>query len=195
LFRSAGTCREGRKGCGTTCTCTCTCTSTSTSTEALISYYNGYIDMTADSTIELEEGGSSETHCACCGKVSQTVHGYLYDANGRTSVYFIRFSEGHVELLPDALLCFGGWGEGGTPSQRISLSFKLELVGNSHVELRHYAPEDSPWFGEEQLGQFSTADRFSESDLAYCSRLMLFVVGTDIRVRKFAEQTNKPVRG
>jgi hypothetical protein len=132
---------------------------------------------------ELELGGGHSHACQCCGAYSHMLHGFLYASNEATTVYFLWFSDGHGEALPNALLSLGGWGEAATSERRVCIAFRLQLGPSGELTLVHHAPEDSPWFGEAELGEPLAAERFTAAELAHFGALIRFALTHDGRLK------------
>ena len=59
--------------------------------------------MSTTSTFWNESTG----HCACCGRISKKIWGDLSDANGTQAAYFVHWTVGAPEHLPNIELVLG----------------------------------------------------------------------------------------
>lgn len=75
--------------------------------------------------LAVELGALAKHSCSCCGRESETVHGYLYDESGTTTVYFAGYTYGHHERRANLLLSVGAWGEGTAPTDRIAIAMQV----------------------------------------------------------------------
>jgi len=75
-------------------------------------------------SLEVEQAGDSTGHCACCGRTSRTVWGYVHEADGPTlAAYFVRWTDGHIEETgANVDLVLGGWGDGTSRAGRACVS-------------------------------------------------------------------------
>ncbi len=131
--------------------------------------------------------GDTATHqCPCCGRESTTVHGYLYDETGETSVYFAGYAHGHPERRANMVVSIGGWGEGMMPADRKSIALQVVFDGRSK-KFVFPAAETSPWYGEEFLGQMKEATQLSEGDRLRFCELARVATEKDPRVAWYLE--------
>ena len=139
---------------------------------------------TTDLAIEL---GETATHwCPCCERESETVHGYIWDPTGTTSVYFAGYTQGHPELRANLLLSVGGWGEGTTPADR--RAFALQVVAsNQELTFTFPEPETSPWYGDELLGANVDPQQISQKEREEVRDLARFAIENDQRVAQYLE--------
>ena len=134
--------------------------------------------------LEIELGGVASYECPCCKLDSLTVHGFLYDSNGATSVYFAGYTHGHPNRRANLVLSVGGWGEGTTPADRKAIAMQAFL--DDHGMTFTFPPsETSPWYGEDFLGAMSSPEQLSTQDRARSQELARAVVEKDPRVAEY----------
>jgi len=143
--------------------------------------------MANGSGLSLELGDIATHQCPCCGRESNTVHGFLYDDTGETSVYFAGYAHGHPERRANMVLSVGGWGEGTTPSDRESVALQVVVDGRSKVFV-FPAAETSPWYGETFLGQMRAPEQLSEDDRVRFRELARIAAEKDPRVAAYLER-------
>jgi hypothetical protein len=134
--------------------------------------------------LSIELGEAAAYQCACCGRQSETVHGYLYDESGATSVYFAGYTQGHPERRVNVALSIGGWGEGTTPSDREASA--LQVLADDHGRQYVFPPaETSPWYHEAFLGRMKSPDQLSREERARLQELAKAAVEKDPRVASY----------
>ena len=62
--------------------------------------------------LSVEPTGESHGHCDCCGNVSRTVWGYVHEAEKTVAAYFVHWTVGSAEHLPNLDFLIGTWGDG-----------------------------------------------------------------------------------
>lgn len=78
--------------------------------------------------LKVEEGGESDrAECACCGKSSRSVNGYIFDSEGPIAAYFVHWTEGALNHDPNIDIIVGRWGEGSGPEARCGVSIRYRL--------------------------------------------------------------------
>ena len=132
--------------------------------------------------IEIELGERAEPHpCACCGRVSHTVWGYVHRNGVPTAVYYAGWSEGHPDNGVKFVIGMGRWGEGSSAQDRVALFLHYHVLENGPAFMvinrgdtafadteaflgRALAREEAlahPWI----KAVFNIADRIIEDDL------------------------------
>ena len=136
--------------------------------------------------LEIELGGVSRYECPCCKLDSHTVHGFLYESNGTTSVYFAGYTHGHPMRRANLILSVGGWGDGTTPADRKAVAMQA-LLGDQGITFTFPPSETSPWYGEDFLGIILSPEQLSTQDRARYQELASAVVAKDPRVAGYLE--------
>ena len=140
------------------------------------------VNMETDANIEL---GDAATHdCHCCGKKSETVHGFLYGRDGATSVYFAGYTHGHPERRANMLLSVGGWREGTTEADRRAVALQATAEAG-RVTFNFPPPETSPWFGKVFLGSMQSPDELSDDERRRLVTMAQIIVNQDPRVGSY----------
>jgi hypothetical protein len=139
-----------------------------------------------DTGLEIELGDLATHRCPCCERASETVHGFLYDRSGATSVYFAGYTHGHPERRANMALSIGGWGEGTTPADRRAIA--LEVVCADLEMVFTFPPaETSPWYRTELLGNMLSPEQLSEDERALYRGLARVAIEGDPRVARNLE--------
>ncbi len=137
------------------------------------------VDLVQGLGVEL--GETAQFACPCCGRNSDTVHGFLYTPSGETCVYFGGYTHGHPERRANMLLSSGGWGEGNDSEERIAVGLQALFDGPDPTFL--FPPvEKSPWFGQDFLGRMLAPEELVASEKARYRRLALFAIENDPRL-------------
>ena len=136
--------------------------------------------------LAIELGDVAKHHCPCCEKESETVHGYLYDTTGATSVYLAGYTHGHPERRTNMVLSVGGWGEGTTPADRTAIALQV-CSANGELVFAFPPAETSPWYHEDFLGEMLRPEDLSEEDRVRYRSLARVAVQKDSRVSGYLE--------
>lgn len=140
--------------------------------------------MDNEADVKIEMGDAAPYLCPCCGKQSETVHGYLYRPDGTTSVYFAGYTHGHPERRANMVLSVGGWGEGIAPGDRKAIA--LQATSQSGVITFSFPPpEASPWFGKAFLGAMVSPEGLSSDERQRIVSLSKIAVAQDHRVASY----------
>ena len=135
-------------------------------------------------TLSIETAEQTFHGCPCCGAVSETIHGYLFDDTGATVVYFAGYTPEHQEQAADLILSVGEWGEETSPDERQTVAAQLHTTTEGVVVV-FSDPQASPWFGETFLGRPLLSETFSMYDRQYYSSLLSFVAAKDPRLSRY----------
>jgi hypothetical protein len=89
--------------------------------------------MTDEQIVAAKFWNESSGHCDCCGRQSKTIWGDLSDTAGTKAIYFVQWTVGGPEHLPNVDLVLGPWGEGSEPTDRmlVSLAYQPRQGGGS----------------------------------------------------------------
>ncbi len=60
--------------------------------------------------LSVEPTGESHGLCECCGKASRTVWGYVHESERTIAAYFVHWTVGESEHLPNLDFLIGTWG-------------------------------------------------------------------------------------
>lgn len=132
---------------------------------------------------KIEVGDAAEpSACECCGKTTLSSHGFLYEAGEPRGLYFAQWTEGHPERGMLLTVSLGAWGPGSSADQRRSLAFRCQMPP-AGTEVRPVAPEESPFYGEEMLGEMMPADAFSDEAIVLFRAAAGFVLDGDANIR------------
>jgi hypothetical protein len=79
--------------------------------------------------------------CDCCGAMSRTVWGYLYEDDEARAVYYVQWTLGQVARHgANVDLLMGSWGDAATPEQRVAVSL-VYRVGPHGPEFASIDPD------------------------------------------------------
>lgn len=140
--------------------------------------------MNTNTEIEIEPAETASFKCPCCGRDSETVHGFIYAQDRSTSVYFAGYTYGHADKYVNFVLSIGGWGEGTTPSDRKSVAMRA-ISSKNELSVSFPDPETSPWNTTEFLGQMLNPDDLSEDDKLLCQTLAHAAITKDNRIYNY----------
>jgi hypothetical protein len=140
--------------------------------------------MMDDAPMTIELGEVARFSCPCCGRDSETVHGFLTDQNGNTSVYFAGFTHGHPDRRLNMILSLGGWGEGAGPEDREAVAMEVQFR-DGDVEMSFPPAETSPWFEEEFLGRKLESSQLSDVERQRHRRLAGLAIDKDPRISNY----------
>jgi hypothetical protein len=81
-------------------------------------------------TIE-PDGTSDHGPCNCCGNMSRTVWGFLYDAGRPLAAYYVHWTLGRIDHGANFDLVTGAWGEQSSPQDRtvVAVAFRWMSSG------------------------------------------------------------------
>ena len=83
--------------------------------------------MGSESALTIETSGEKTFGpCDCCGKMTQRVWGFVYEADAAVAAYFVEWTPEHQTSSAMFDLIIGEWGEGVDKSKRraVSLEFR-----------------------------------------------------------------------
>jgi hypothetical protein len=139
--------------------------------------------------ITIEPSKSSDTGpCACCGKMSRTVWGYLSVDGVARAVYYVQWTLGEVRRHgANVDLLMGDWGDGATAQSRVAVSLVVRM-GRGGVELTTIDPGDRP-HAQSGLAAHALPGRqvFANPVAADAYAFMHAVFGQDPRVREIVD--------
>jgi hypothetical protein len=136
--------------------------------------------------LSIELGSTATFECPCCGRTSTTVHGYLWDSTGATTVYFAGYTSGHPDLRMNLLLSVGEWGEGTTPDQRRAIPMQY-LAEDGHQQFCFPPVESSPWYGHEILGPMVDPATISAEEKLNYENLIGVALAKDPRIAEYLQ--------
>jgi hypothetical protein len=90
------------------------------------------------SDFQVEAGEQSSGVCECCGRTSRTVWGTVYGPGRSRSVYYVHWTDGHVdELGANIDFIIGAWGEECSAADRVAVSllYWVDEEGNPSVKI------------------------------------------------------------
>lgn len=107
--------------------------------------------VTAQKLIVEPDGEAIHEPCADCGHSTRSVWGYISDERGARAVYFIRWTEGHLERGAQLIVSIGAWGDGARPQDRRCVGIECRM-GDDRPGFMVVDATDLPWAHEEFLG-------------------------------------------
>ena len=75
------------------------------------------------------------TRCACCGKTTRGVSGWIGDDEKTLAAYLIHWTEGAADHPANFDLIFGSWGDLATAADRSVASFVYHASGNGFMAI------------------------------------------------------------
>jgi hypothetical protein len=78
----------------------------------------------------------SSTHCDCCGNLSRKIWGFVHRGDSTIAVYYLHWTDGHLNSPGANLdLILGSWGEGTTFQDRVAaaLLYREAVDGPSAI--------------------------------------------------------------
>lgn len=140
--------------------------------------------------LELEEGEPDRpTRCDCCGRVSRSVHGFIYKDGDAYAVYYAGWSEGHPDRGVTMAVAVGEWDEDSDASNRVSVGLEARS-SVSEIQLGVLEPERSPWANTELLGAMvARRAALAHPRLPEIMEVAEYVVTCDERVSSFLNQS------
>jgi len=89
----------------------------------------------SSASLEVTPWNESTATCACCGRESKTIWGDVSRDDVTVAVYYIQWTVGSADHLPNVDLVLGSWGDKASPDQRVlvSLVFKPAHNGGSFM--------------------------------------------------------------
>lgn len=93
--------------------------------------------------VRVEPSGSNDFGpCGCCGSMSRTVWGYLYEEGMARCVYYVQWTLDQVPRHGANIdLLLGSWGDDSTPDDRVAVSLVFR-VGENGPEFASMDPDD-----------------------------------------------------
>ncbi len=105
-----------------------------------------------NTALTLELAGTSIVEaCPDCGHNTMNVWGYVYRGGVPHAVYFIRWTEGHLDRGAQMLVSVGTWGAGTTAACRRSVGLECRVDENGPACMIIDATQ-TPWGDVEMLG-------------------------------------------
>ncbi len=103
-------------------------------------------------TIEIEPDGEAvHERCADCEEVTRSVWGYVSSEQTARAVYFIRWTDGHLERGARVLVSIGGWGPESVPDDRRCFGFDCRM-GTDRPGFMIVDASELPWAQRDFLG-------------------------------------------
>lgn len=62
-------------------------------------------------TLTVEPTGENRGHCDCCGNASCTIWGYVHEADRTIAAYFVHWTSGSADHMPNIDFLIGTWGD------------------------------------------------------------------------------------
>jgi hypothetical protein len=131
------------------------------------------------------DGEATHERCIDCDAMTRSVWGYVSNALGARAVYFIRWTDGHLERGAQLAVSIGSWGEGSDPTERRCIGFECRM-GADRPGFMIADAADLPWGHEAGLGAKLTRVEALADPLSQEAFLILdALVDQDLRFRAF----------
>jgi hypothetical protein len=134
--------------------------------------------MAAELFIE-PDGAATHGACPDCGELTRSIWGYISNEAGARAVYFIRWTDGHLERGAQIAVSLGAWGKGAKSTDRRCFGIECRM-GTDRPGFMVVDASGLPWSKEDFLGEklsrraavgdpslkevFSMLDRLIEDD-------------------------------
>lgn len=100
--------------------------------------------------LEIGENKNSSV-CHCCGKKSCVGHGFIYKDGDAYSVYYVAWSNAHLDKKVSLALAIGEWDDDSTNKDRTCFGVEV-YEGDEEILFRVIEPSESPWANTDLLG-------------------------------------------
>ncbi len=82
--------------------------------------------------LSVEPTGERHGHCDCCGNATSTVWGYVHNRERTVAAYFVQWTVGSAEHMPNFDFLIGTWGNDAV-SDRVLSSWLFDPSNNSFM--------------------------------------------------------------
>lgn len=133
------------------------------------------------------EPDGEKFHGACpdCGEATRSVWGYVSKDDRARAVYYIRWTDFHLERGAQLGISIGVWGDGSLPVERVLFGVECR-IGASGPEFMLVDAETVPWSEHAFLGMGLTrAQALGDARKAEVFEILDLVVDADPRFRTF----------
>ncbi len=83
-------------------------------------------------SFEVEQSGTSEGHCDCCGSTTKRVWGLIHKDGAAVAAYFVGWAEQRPDHGASFDLILGKWGASATKQDRYAVALDYRIVEGSH---------------------------------------------------------------
>jgi hypothetical protein len=84
------------------------------------------------SELHIEPSGERSGNCDCCGNASRTVWGYVHEGEKTVAAYFVQWTVGSSDHLPNIDFLIGTWGND-TVNDRVLSAWQFNPRENSFM--------------------------------------------------------------
>ncbi len=102
--------------------------------------------------IEIELTEPNRSICGCCGGTNTSLTRFVYQNGDAYAVYYVMFSETHMDDALAGVISLGGWGSEDLPENRVAFPFVLWHDENGY-KISLTDSNESPWHDVEILGR------------------------------------------
>jgi hypothetical protein len=135
-------------------------------------------------TIE-PDGEKFHGPCPDCGEATRSVWGYVSTEAGARAVYYIRWTDFHLERGAQLGISIGVWGEASRPVERALFGVECRIAGTGR-ELVLVDAASVPWSVDAFLGMSLTRQQaLGDSRKAEVFEILDRIVEVDPRFRAF----------
>lgn len=138
--------------------------------------------------LRLEAGERAESGpCECCGNMTQTIWGYIFEDRAPAAVYYARWTKGKPDDDAIIAISIGEWGSHSRPQDRNCVAMRCKLV-SGQPQFMIIDAATTPWQSAEVLGVMLSRDQVLSSDISQRAYSMIdCVVEEDLRFSEFAK--------
>ena len=104
--------------------------------------------------IEVGENKNAST-CHCCGKDSFVGHGFIYKNDDAYAVYYVGWSNAHLDKKVSIALAISEWDDDSTTDDRTCFGIEVS-EGEDEIYFSVIGPSESPWSNTDLLGPMIT---------------------------------------
>lgn len=119
--------------------------------------------------IVVKQGGVETTPCDCCGTKTRLVKGDLVLADEWIGFYWVRWTEGHPDVLPIFHLGTGNWSDTADVSDRwvVAVEYHNDLEGFHAVDFEQKGTSATYLDRQDWVGSSFAAEAFAMFDAVF----------------------------
>jgi|SRR5690554_3591767 len=107
----------------------------------------------------------AESDCYCCNQRSFVGHGFIYKNSVAYAVYYVGWSDFHLNKKVSIALAIGSWSDGSCVINRDCFGIEV-FEGEEEILLKFIEPDQSPWPETDLLGKMLSRDSCLSHSLA-----------------------------
>ncbi len=115
------------------------------------------MNLIKDLNIEIGED-YKQAVCSCCGRSSKTGHGFIYKNGNAYAVYYVGWSDAHLDRKVSLAIAIGAWDDSSTPADRTCFGIDA-YEGENEFLFKVIEPNNSPWAETDLLGKMTSREK------------------------------------